>query len=212
MGEPSTHIDLATFLEIPVGKEPQAVTATPAHPRMISPVWRLSPSHNGSTLYDSYEFRAVTHQLNKAILASKASSSPLYMYCFNSPLYRQGLSRIAKESAKTPKRAITGDQKPPSCATAGDQKPSARPAGAVTKGFVARAWRKVKQGFIKNKQKNEAFYAGMNPLLVEVRTPACLSLSCFVEIERVSHSSRSTALPVSSHTISYPTSIGFNSL
>ncbi|KAM1186551.1 hypothetical protein FF1_015693 [Malus domestica] len=57
-----------------------------------------------------------------------------------------------------------------------------------------------------------AFYAAMNPLLVEVRTPACLSLSCFVEIERVSHSSRSTALPVSSHTISYPTSIGFNSL
>ncbi|KAM1427197.1 hypothetical protein ACFX11_019576 [Malus domestica] len=108
MGEPLTHIDLATFLEMPVGKKPQTVTATHAHPRMISPVWRLSPSHNGSTLYDSYEFRAMTHQLNKAILVSKASL--------------QGLSRIAKRRAKTPKRAITEDQKPPSCTTAGDQK------------------------------------------------------------------------------------------
>ncbi|KAM1679245.1 hypothetical protein TB2_039134 [Malus domestica] len=153
MGEASTPIDLATFLEIPADKKPQIATATHAHPRMISPVWRLSPSHNGSTLYDSYEFQAVTHQLNKAMQASKASSSRRYMYCFNSPMYRQGLSRIVKVRAKKPKIKLC----PPrlSCVATGDQKPSARPVGAVTKGFVARAWRKVKQGFFKNKQKNE---------------------------------------------------------
>ncbi|KAM2878283.1 hypothetical protein FF1_013903 [Malus domestica] len=36
-----------------------------------------------------------------------------------------------------------------------DQNPSARPTRAVTKEFVARARRKVKHGFVKNKQKNE---------------------------------------------------------
>ncbi|TQD76948.1 hypothetical protein C1H46_037514 [Malus baccata] len=122
---------------MPVGKELQTVTATHAHPRMISPVWRLSSSHNGNTVYDSYEFRAVTHQLNKAILSSKASLSPLYMYCFNSPLYRQGLSCIAKRKAKTPKRAITEDQKPPFCTTAGDQKQSSKSHPSTSRGAFA---------------------------------------------------------------------------
>ncbi|KAM1738176.1 hypothetical protein ACFX11_014027 [Malus domestica] len=38
---------------------------------------------------------------------------------------------------------------------AGDQKPSARPTRVVMKEFVARARRKLKHGFVKNKQKNE---------------------------------------------------------
>ncbi|PQQ20478.1 hypothetical protein Pyn_22277 [Prunus yedoensis var. nudiflora] len=86
MREASTHIDLATFLEIPIEKDPQRmITATHDRPpHTLSPIWRLSPRHNGSTLYDSYELRAVTHQLNKAIQLPKHRRPP-YMYCLIHP-------------------------------------------------------------------------------------------------------------------------------
>ncbi|PQQ20470.1 hypothetical protein Pyn_22269 [Prunus yedoensis var. nudiflora] len=154
MGKASTHTDLATFLEIPIEKDPQRmITATHDRPpHTLSPIWRLSPRHNGSTLYDSYELRAVTHQLNKAIQASKASS-PHYMYCFNSPFYTQGLSRVSKQNVETPKRILCQQQLSCAAATA-DKKPSTRPPRAASMGFVTRAWRKVKQGFLKNKPGN----------------------------------------------------------
>lgn len=148
----SKQIELATFLGIQIEKDQTQMssTTTQAHqPHTItaSPIWRLSPRHNGSTLYDSFELRAVTQQLNRAIQGSKASSSPHYMHCFNSPFYREGLDRIRKASIKTPKRILCSQV---SCATTRDRKPST----GSTKGFVSRAWNKVKEGFVRNEQRN----------------------------------------------------------
>ncbi|KAF9608809.1 hypothetical protein IFM89_011847 [Coptis chinensis] len=68
------------------------------------PTWKLSPWNGGSTLYDSYELRAVTQQLNRTIQGSQTMYSPCpnhvkYIYPF-----RGYLDRLYKENAKTPKQ------------------------------------------------------------------------------------------------------------
>ncbi|KAL6318685.1 hypothetical protein AAG906_001158 [Vitis piasezkii] len=111
-----------------------------------NPIWRLSPWHNGSTLYDSYELKAVTHQLNKAIQqASTAASSSPYVSHLKSPFCRQRLDSIYKQATKTQRR-ISGGQAPH------DRNPSAGRA----RGFVTRLWKKLKQGLFRSKQKNES--------------------------------------------------------
>ncbi|KAJ4713155.1 putative ATP-binding cassette sub-family D member 4 [Melia azedarach] len=118
--------------------------------RSTSPFWRLSPRHNGSTLYDSYELQAVTRQINKAMLGSTGFNSPTYLRFMNSPFYRHRLDRIYRENEKTPKRIVcsivTG-------ATIG-RKVSMRGTRPATAGFVTKLWKKVK-GLLRNKQNPE---------------------------------------------------------
>ncbi|KAM5570871.1 hypothetical protein ABKV19_011491 [Rosa sericea] len=146
----SKQIKLATFLEVPIEEDrtQRSRTTTFAHQTRALTISPVSSRHNGSTLYDSFELRAVTQQLHRAIQGSKASTSPLYMHCFNSPLYRESLYRMRKESVKTPKRILCSQV---SCSTTCDRKSSPEP----TKGFVSRAWNKVKQGLVRNKQRNK---------------------------------------------------------
>ncbi|KAI9117145.1 hypothetical protein K1719_011311 [Acacia pycnantha] len=119
-----------------------------------SPTRRINIQFNGSDLYDSYEFRQMTHQLNMVMQASSSpayvrdkmkkvvegsnAASPSYLFRLNSPLYRHQMNRIYRESARTP-RKISGQK-------AADKGPCRR--RTRVKGFVARLWMKVKQGFL----------------------------------------------------------------
>ena len=136
MGEASKQIDI---------ERSGTTTAHQSQPVATTPVWKLSPTHNGSTLYDSFELRAVIQQLNRAIQGSKSSSSPPYMYCINSPLYREGLNQMHKASDKPPRRILCS-----TVSTTCDRKLSAEPK----KGFASRAWNIVKRGLVRNKQRN----------------------------------------------------------
>lgn len=117
-----------------------------------NPFWRLSPWHNGSVLYDLYELKAVTHQLNKAIQQASAAtaptSSPPFASHVNSPYCRQLRDSIYKQNTKMQRRISSGQVV---AAVACDGSPSA--GGA--KGFVTRLWKKLKQGFFRSKQKND---------------------------------------------------------
>lgn len=96
---------LSEIKSIDIRAEKQgAGKAAPSSSGVPRPVWKLSPNPNGSTLYDSFELQAVTKQLNKAIQGSNGPLSPYSCYLKSSPLYRQGLDRIYKEGAKTPRR------------------------------------------------------------------------------------------------------------
>ncbi|ESW27245.1 hypothetical protein PHAVU_003G185900 [Phaseolus vulgaris] len=119
-----------------------------------TPTRRLNIEYNGSDLYDSFEFKQMTLQLNKAIQTSKASSptyqemahklnkaiqgsnasSPSYVFHINSPFYRRHLKRIYKQNTKTPRR-ISSPKVP-------DKRACTR--GPREKGFVTRLWFKVK--------------------------------------------------------------------
>lgn len=134
------------------------VTATPTE--------RFNIQYNGSELYDSFEFREMTHQLSKALQASSPSyyqemmkhhmqqkgihgsnaSSPAYIFHLNSPAYRRRLNQIYKESAKTPRR-ISGQKVA--------DKGAADKRGTRVKGFVARLWMKVRQSLLGNNQESE---------------------------------------------------------
>lgn len=123
-------------------------TDSPAEKQLsmtLNPIWRISPRPNGSTLFDSYELQAVTHQLNKAMQGT--TGSPTYINYIKSPFYRQRLGQIYKENAKTPKKIVCS-QAPFSDI---DRKVNMR---ASTRGFVARLWKKVKKGLLRNNQKN----------------------------------------------------------
>lgn len=130
------------------------------HEEPVTPTKRLKFQYNGSDLYDSFEFREMTQQLNKAIQTSNASSpaykemthqlnkaikgsnasSPAYATHLNSRLYQRQLNRIYKENSKTPRRVL------------GPQVPDERACGGGTReqGFVSRLWLKVK-GLLRKK-------------------------------------------------------------
>lgn len=137
--------------EIPREKQSSKSSSNHVKSQAMSPILRFSPRYNGSTLYDSYEFQEVTEQLNKAIQGSKMFSFP-FQCSLRSPFYQQRLDRIYRESIKMPKRI--------SCSrisnTANDDKPSNRGAAEVTKGVVTWLWKKVKHGFMKNRERNES--------------------------------------------------------
>ncbi|KAG4932561.1 hypothetical protein AAZX31_17G074900 [Glycine max] len=132
----------------------------------VTPTRRLNIEYNGSDLYDSFEFKQMTLQLNEAIQTSKESSpayremthrhklkkaiqgsngsSPSLVFHLNSPFYRRHLKRLYKESTKAPRR-ISSPQVPdkPTCVR-----------GTREKGFVTRLWLKVK-GLLGKKHEGE---------------------------------------------------------
>lgn len=116
------------------------------HFQPLTPIWRLSPCNSGSTLYDSYELRAVSHQLNRALQGSQAPPS-LYFHPSNSPFhnpYRRCLDHMYRENAKTPKR-ITGSQ------LVGETV-DAKPSSQSTRGFIPQLWKKLKRTFLRSKK------------------------------------------------------------
>ncbi|GMJ05795.1 hypothetical protein HRI_004248700 [Hibiscus trionum] len=114
------------------------MSPTYGHLQTRDPVTKLSPQNNGSNLYDSYELRAVTYQLNRAMQRS-SGSSPAYLCYLKSPFYSQCLSR------GNTKRVLCSHL---TCATIN------RNAGNRTKeatsGFAAKLWNKVKQGLLRS--------------------------------------------------------------
>lgn len=134
--------------------EKQASSRTP---QTHAQFWTLSPKHDGSTLYDSFELRAITHQLNKAIQASNVSSPPYLCHLKNSPCYRQQLGRIYKENAKTSRRASSSL---PACAVL-DKRMSMADTNEGSGGFVTRLWKKVKQGLLRNEQKKDHWHGSL---------------------------------------------------
>ncbi|KAL2322096.1 hypothetical protein Fmac_026475 [Flemingia macrophylla] len=122
----------------------------------VTPTRRLNIEYHGSDLYDSFEFKQMTLQLNEAIQTSKASSptyqemkhrhklnkaiqgfngsSPSLVFHLNSPFYRRHLKRIYRESKKAPRR-ISSPKLP---------EKGACERGTREKGFVRRMWLKVK--------------------------------------------------------------------
>lgn len=82
--------------------EKQLTVTPPAHANFwkVNPIRKLSLRSNGSTLYDSFELRAMTHQLNKAIQGSSMSSLP-YMHHLKSASWCRQIERINSKSTNT---------------------------------------------------------------------------------------------------------------
>lgn len=135
--------------------------------KAVDSTQRLNFQYNGSDLYDSFEFKQITIQLNEAIQTSNASSpasqemthklnkfirgssasSPARPFHLNSPFYRHHLNRIYKESSKTPRR-ISGPQP--------QEVPDKRTCrrGAREKGFVTCLWMRVKKSLFGKKHES----------------------------------------------------------
>lgn len=142
MGKASRPKNLPTSSAFSAGKQ---------RPTDPPPVQTLSPHHNGSNLLDSFELRAVTRQLKKAMLGS-SGSSPIYLNRINSPFYRHRLDCIYTEHAKTPRRIICSKTSEDNLS----RKVSARGTRLASGGFVTRLWKKVKQGLLWNKQRKKS--------------------------------------------------------
>ncbi|EXC33550.1 hypothetical protein L484_006115 [Morus notabilis] len=144
MGSESSNQEFQSkSLQIPEAKQP---TKGNSGNNTMSPICRLSPNYKGSALYDSYELQAVVHQLNKAIQGSKAFS-PIGL---KSPFYRKHLNRVNREN-KSPRRLTCSAFS--SATTLDDNKKGNRGAWVITRVVVTRLWMKVKQGFLRNKNK-----------------------------------------------------------
>ncbi|EEF47791.1 conserved hypothetical protein [Ricinus communis] len=142
MGEALHQRNLPQSLTI--SREAEAPEIAPAH--ALKPTYRLTPRHNGSTLYDSYEFRAVTEQLNKA-MQSLNSSSPTFMSYLKSPFYSHRLDSIYKENSETQKRIMCSriNQR------YSDKKASRKGSRVMSGGFASRLWKKIKEGLLWSK-------------------------------------------------------------
>lgn len=147
MGEALQQRNLPPSLDISVEEEKPNPPSTDVHKPILTP----SPRCNGSTLYyDSFELRAVTNHLNKA-MQSLNTSSPTLISFLKSPFYSHYLDSIHKRNAKTPKM-IMGSQ---FTRRSLDCKASRAGTTAARGGFIRRLWKKVKQGVLRNKQGNE---------------------------------------------------------
>lgn len=137
----------------PMGRETRLPFNSPNYSRLqtSNPISRLSPWNNGSTLYDSFELRAVTFQLNRA-MQRPSGSSPAYLCYLKSPFHSQCLDRVNRENPKATKKVLCSHL---TCATI-NRNASNRRTKEVTRGFAAKLWNKVKQGLLRsnNKQKN----------------------------------------------------------
>ncbi|KAJ7956450.1 putative ATP-binding cassette sub-family D member 4 [Quillaja saponaria] len=118
---------------------PPASVEIPEKAQPVSPIVKINIQHNGSELYDSFELRAMTHQLNKAIHGSRASS-PAYL---KSPIYQHHLDRLYRGNAKSPRRILYSQNK----------KECEKGTRESTRGFMSQLWMKVKQGLLRKKQK-----------------------------------------------------------
>lgn len=101
-----------------------------------------SPRQRGA-LYDSFELLAMTRQLNKAIQGSgtTASSSPPFKFIPNSSFYKLQVNQICKENGGSRRRVSTYQLLPGAMP---EKRHGINEGGAP--GFVARLWKKVKQG------------------------------------------------------------------
>ncbi|KAJ1421835.1 hypothetical protein SESBI_13473 [Sesbania bispinosa] len=137
---------------------------------VVASTRKLNFQYNGSDLYDSFEFKQMTIQLNEAIQTPNASSpasqemkhklnkaiqgsnasSPAYVFHLNSPFYRRQLNRIYRESNRTPRR-ISGPQVQDKQAC----RRGTREKGVTEKGFVTRLWLKVKRGLFGKTHESE---------------------------------------------------------
>ncbi|XWS51202.1 hypothetical protein CRYUN_Cryun12cG0156700 [Craigia yunnanensis] len=117
----------------------------------LNPFSRLSPRNNGSSLYDSYELRAVIYQLNRAMQRS-SGSSPAYLCYLKSPFYSQCLDRVNRENLRAPKKVLCSHL---TCATI-NKNASNRRMKEVTREAV-KLRNKVKQRLLRsnNNQRNE---------------------------------------------------------
>lgn len=150
MGEVFNQTGLRTTTEIQTRKQSSKGSQNNGQSEAMSPTLRFRPMYNGSILYDSYELQAVTKQINKGIQGSKVFSTH-YLCSLRSPFYRQQLNRIYKESTNTPKRILCSRD---SCKTLNNQ-PSNKGTMGITRGVVTWMWKKVKHGFMRNRQRNE---------------------------------------------------------
>ncbi|KAF5190779.1 hypothetical protein FRX31_019632 [Thalictrum thalictroides] len=103
------------------------------------PVWKLSPWNGGSTLYDSYELRAVTQQLNRTIQGSQTMYSPCLNHTKFIYPFRGYLDRVYKENAKTPKQLTASKS--------GDSAVKDKPKSLGMRKFMPRLWRTFKRMF-----------------------------------------------------------------
>ncbi|MCE0481166.1 hypothetical protein HAX54_038665 [Datura stramonium] len=121
-----------------------AAAATPAC--IFSPLFRISPRHNGSDLYDSFELQAVAKQLNRALVkASAESSSPTTSAVLNSPFYSKCLGVVYKQNAKASRRI--------SCSQIRNEEVENRAdCGSTRINIFLRFWNMAKQGFLRGKR------------------------------------------------------------
>ncbi|KAK8323070.1 hypothetical protein V6Z11_A12G212600 [Gossypium hirsutum] len=146
----------------PSGKIPNETplpftSPTYSHLRTLNPATRLSPRNNGSSLYDSYELRAVTYQLNKA-MRQPSGSSPAYLCYLKSPFYsqcnengsrhRSFLMRCDRVTLKSENsRKVLCSHL--TWATININARNRR-TKEVTRGFAAKLWNKVKQRLLRS--------------------------------------------------------------
>lgn len=130
--------------------------------KILSPICRLSPNYKGSALYDSYELQQVVHQLNKAIQGSKPFSSPPNITNLWSPFHRKRLSRIYGQNRSSPKRLTCSNLSSTATTKTLDGKTRSG-AWVVTKGVVTSLWKKVKQGFLWSKERENASSSKRRP-------------------------------------------------
>ncbi|KAG2679405.1 hypothetical protein I3760_11G049100 [Carya illinoinensis] len=130
-------------MEILVEKQQAMTPPTHANFQTLNTIKRLNPGHqDNNTLYDSFELRAMTHQLNKAIQGSNVSSPP-YMFHLKSHFCRKNLARIYKKGAKSSQLISY------SPSTHARTRTMSNGAGTIG-GFVSRWWKKIKRGFLRN--------------------------------------------------------------
>lgn len=109
----------------------------PKHPPSPATNIMIPATTPVSNLYDSYEFRAISKQLNRAI---KGSNSPLSPYkCYlksTTPFYSKQVRRICGQtSLNSTRNRVLGAKTEES---------------SRAKGFVWRLWTKVKGSFIRS--------------------------------------------------------------
>lgn len=117
--------------------------ATPAC--ILSPLFRFSPRHNGSDLYDSFELQAVAKQLNRALVkASAGSFSPKSSGVLKSPFYTKCLGGVYKQNAKASRRI--------SCSQIRDETVDNKADCRSTMNIFLRFWNMAKKGFQRSKR------------------------------------------------------------
>ncbi|KAJ0833944.1 hypothetical protein HanRHA438_Chr16g0738261 [Helianthus annuus] len=104
----------------------------PKHPPSIPTTTLISPTTPVSNLYDSYEFRAISKQLNRAIKGSNSPLSPYSFYLKSTPFYSKQVRRICGPNTRNRVLSTKMEDSPRS------------------KGFVWRLWAKVKGSFIRS--------------------------------------------------------------
>ncbi|KZV23281.1 hypothetical protein F511_02182 [Dorcoceras hygrometricum] len=120
----------------------QWISKSPNSPAYtLTPIYKLSPNYNGSNLLDSYELKAITRQLNRAIRASHGVWSPRSFY-LKSPFHVNRLKQIYKESAR----------KKISCPKTSGSEREITKESKGSRGFMQKLWQKVKRGLIGGKK------------------------------------------------------------